>query len=359
MGAARLAGMDGHSPSRLRAALDSGRCYVVAEAGSNHCGELDTALRLVDVAAEAGADAVKFQLFTADRMYPPGAGVADYLGDPTSIDEIIRTLELAPEWLPELAGRAAERGLDFLATPFDEEAVDVLEPYVPAYKIASYELTHAPLLRYVAAKGKPVVLSTGAATLEEAREAVATLREAGAPEVVVLQCTARYPAPLETLGIGAIPQLRAELDAPVGLSDHSREPLIGPIAAVALGACMLEKHFTLSNDLPGPDHRFALEPPELAAMVAAVRATEAARGSGRKEVYPEEEELRSFARRTLFSVRPIDAGETLDKGSIAVLRAGKLGHGLEPAALGSVLGRRAVRAIAPHVPIRREDVEWS
>lgn len=342
--------------SRFGAALRSGGCYVVAEAGSNHCGRLDIALALVDVAADAGADAVKFQLFSAERMYPTAAGPADYLGVPESIDEVIRSIELPPDWVPRLAKRAAERGVDFLATPFDEQAVDILEPFVPVYKVASYELTHEPLLLAVAAKRKPVILSTGAATLEEARRAVDLVREGGAADVVVLQCTATYPAPLGTVNVAAIEHLRRELDVAVGLSDHSREPLVAPVAAVALGAAVVEKHFTLSNRLPGPDHRFAVEPAELEAMVRAIRQAEQVRGSGRKEVLAEEEELRTFARRSVFSSREIAAGELLDERSLTVLRSGKLGQGAAPADLPRLLGARAARRIAANSPIRLDDV---
>lgn len=343
--------------SRLAAALDAGRCYVIAEAGSNHCGDRRIAERLIDVAADAGADAVKFQLFSADRLYPPGAGVADYLGIAQSIEEIIRAVELPVDWLPALAERARRREFDFLAAPFDEGAADALEPYVPAYKIASYELTHEPLLRHAASKGKPLIISTGAATLDEVREGVRIAREAGAPSVMVLQCTARYPAPLDSLNLGAIVEMREELGVPVGLSDHSREPLVAPIAAIALGASAIEKHFTLGNALPGPDHPFALEPDELERMVVAIRDTERALGSGSKEVQPEEEELRSFARRSVFALRDIGSGETIDDRSIAVLRTGKRPPGLPPSAYPSLLGRRAARTITANTAIGDDDVE--
>ena len=329
---------------------------MIAEAGSNHCRDLDVALQLVDVAAEAGADAVKFQLFVADRMYPTGAGAADYLGTSESIEELISSLELPPEWIGRIAERAAERRLDFLATPFDAEAVLMLDQYVPAFKIASYELTHEPLLRSVAARGKPVLMSTGASTLDECRHAVGVLREAGAHDVVVLQCTASYPAPLEALNLAAIDELRRELGTPVGLSDHSREVFVAAIAAVALGAVVVEKHFTLSNSLPGPDHRFALEPEELSQMVRSIREAELARGTGQKRVLPEEEELRSFARRSVFAIRAIAAGETLDEGNIAVLRAGKLAPGAAPADFPRLLGSTAARAIAANTGVHLDDV---
>jgi sialic acid synthase SpsE len=340
----------------LAAALAGERCYVIAEAGSNHCGDLEVALQLVDVAADAGADAVKFQVFVADRMYPPGAGSADYLGMPESIEEIISALELPPEWIGRIAAHAAERHIDFLATPFDLESVRLLDEYVPAFKIASYELTHEPLLRAVAARGKPVLMSTGGSTLEECRRALAVLRDAGAHDVIVLQCTASYPAPLDALNVAAISELRLELGTPVGLSDHSREVFVAPIAAVALGAVVIEKHVTLSNELPGPDHRFALEPNEFAQLVRSIRETERARGTGHKQVLAEEEELRSFARRSVFSTRAIAAGERLGDDNIAVLRAGKLEPGAAPADFPRLLGATAARAIAANTGVQLDDV---
>jgi N-acetylneuraminate synthase len=343
--------------SRFAAARAAGRCFVIAEAGSNHCGRLEIARRLVDVAAEAGADAVKFQLFTSAKLYAAGAGVADYLGTETAIEEIIRDVELPQEWVPVLAADARSRRIDFVAAPFHEDAVDVLAPYVSVIKIASYELTHEPLIRRAAATGKPLLLSTGAATLAEAAAGLSAARSGGATDVTMLQCTASYPAPASSLNLGAMAQLRDELGVPVGLSDHSSDPLVAPVAAIALGATVLEKHFTLGKELPGPDHRFALDPAELRAMVAAVRAAEAALGSGRKEVQPEEEELRAFARRSVFAVRDINAGETIDEGAIAVLRTGKLAPGLPPSEYAAVLGRRASRPIPANTALAASDVE--
>jgi sialic acid synthase SpsE len=320
--------------------------YVIAEAGSNHDGSFDQALRLIDVAAEQGADAVKFQAFRADRLYARSAGVSDYLGSEKPIFEIIHDMEMPLEWIPRLARHAAQSGLDFLATPFDERMVDAIEPYVPALKIASYEMTHHPLLAYAARKGKPVLLSTGAATLDEVGEAVAVVRNTGNGDLVLLQCTAKYPAPLASLNVRAMTTLRESYDVQVGFSDHSREPLTGPLAAVALGAIVVEKHFTLSNQLPGPDHNFALEPAELGAMIREIRAITTALGSGTKVPHAQEAELRAFARRSIFATRPIAAGEPLTADNVAVLRCGKLGYGLHPRDYASVLGRRATRTLA-------------
>ena len=344
--------------SRLSRARASGSCYVIAEAGSNHNREWDLATALVDSAAEAAADAVKFQLFRADRMYPRGAGAADYLGNDEDIYEVVARMELPEEWLPGLAARCGERGLDFLVTPFDEGSADAIEPFVPAYKIASYELTHEPLIRHVAAKHKPMIISTGASTPEEIGAALAAARDAGAGDIILLQCTASYPARLEALNVASIADLRRRFGLPVGLSDHSADPVIAPVLAVGFGAAVIEKHFTLDRALPGPDHAFALEPAELRRLVEAVRAAEQARGDeGVKVVHPDEQELRDFARRSVFAVRDVAAGEALERSALAVLRHGKRGEGLPPSAFESLVGRRAVRSIAAGSPVTAADVE--
>jgi sialic acid synthase SpsE len=331
-------------------------CFVIAEAGSNHNGSLDNARRLIEVAADAGADAVKFQVFRAGRMYPRTAGVSDYLGLPTPIYDVIEEMEMSYEWLPILADECRAAGILFMATPFDEESADRIDPFVGAHKIASYELTHTPLLQHVARKGRPVILSTGTADLTEVGEAVTAIREAGNPQLMLMQCTAAYPAPFAALQLRAMRTMRNTFALPVGLSDHSRDPFVAPIAAIALGAAAIEKHFTLSNDLPGPDHRFALEPPELELMVEAIRNAEVALGDGRKETEPAERELHAFARRAIFAIAPIAAGQEFTADNVAVLRCGKLEHGLPPKELPSVLGRRAARDLTPDSPILDDDV---
>lgn len=331
--------------------------YFIAEAGSNHDRDLEQAKRLIEVAAEAGADAVKFQTFRADRLYPKSAGMTDYLDDPRPIHEIIKALEMPLEWIPELAAAAKKLGLDFLSTPFDLDAVGALAPYVPAIKIASYEMTYHELVRHAARTGKPLIMSTGTARLDEVREAVAAARAAGCEDLVVLQCTAKYPAPLTALNLRAMTVMAAELGTLVGLSDHSREPLPGPLAATAMGAVVIEKHFTLSNRLPGPDHAYALEPAELIETIRQVRAVERALGNGIKEPQPEEAELRAFARRTLFTVTNVAASTPLTVDNTGVLRCGKLPYGLHPADHLSVIGRRARRDLSAETPFKETDLE--
>jgi N-acetylneuraminate synthase len=329
--------------------------YVIAEAGSNHNGSFDQALRLIDVAAGAGADAVKFQTFKAARMYPATAGESDYLRTPKSIYRIIEEMEMPDAWVPDLARYCGDKQIEFMSTPFDERSADLLAPHISVFKLASYEMSHTPLLRHVARFGKPIVLSTGAHDLNEVLAAVEAIREEGNEQLVLLQCTARYPAPPDAINAAALTTLRAATGKLVGLSDHSRDPVIAPVVATALGAAVIEKHFTLSNQLAGPDHQFAIEPHELAQMVAAVRMAEAVIGDGDKHVLEDEAELRAFARRSIFTTRPVPPGELLSVANVAVLRCGKLGYGLPPAELANVLGKRAARELPPDTPLRPGD----
>jgi sialic acid synthase SpsE len=333
------------------------RCFVIAEAGSNHDGDFEQAKALIKIAADAGADAVKFQTFRADRLYARNAGRSDYLKLDKPIFDIIAAMEMPYEWLPLLAEESRRHGLIFLSTPFDEQSADELEPHVSAFKIASYEMTHLPLVRYVARKGKPLIISTGTANLDEVRETVDAVKAEGNDQMVLLQCTASYPAPLDSLNLKAITTLRRELGVLSGLSDHSRDPLIAPLAAVSLGACVIEKHFTFSNELPGPDHKFAVEPSELRAMIARIRDCESALGTGEKKFDAVERELRQFARRTIFTAKPIGAGEAFTRENLAILRAGNIAHGLAPAAFDELLGKRARRDLDAGVPVNAADVE--
>ncbi|HXI60357.1 MAG TPA: GNAT family N-acetyltransferase [Polyangia bacterium] len=330
--------------------------YFIAEAGSNHDGRLEQARQLIDLAVEAGADAVKFQAFTAASLYPKSAGQSEYLKDSRSIYDIIRDLEMPLDWVPVLAAYCAERGVDFLCTPFDFHSADVLEPYVPAFKIASYDMTNYPLLQHVARKGKPIIVSTGTANMDEVRDMIAAVRAVGDPGLVVLQCTAKYPAPLSALNLRTVSSMAA-LGVLTGLSDHSREPLPGPMTAVALGAVVIEKHFTLSNKLPGPDHVYALEPHELKDVVAKMRQVEQTLGSGDKTVHPEEQELRAFARRSIFTTRALPEGERLRRADLSLLRCGHLPYGLHPKEYLRLVGRRLRRGLGAETAVRGDDVE--
>jgi sialic acid synthase SpsE len=334
---------------------DGEPCFILAEAGSNHDGNFEQALRLIDVAQSAGANAVKFQVFRANRLYPKNAGVSEYLKMPKPIYDIIAEMEMPYEWLPQLATYCREQAIHFLASVFDEESADRLDPHVAAFKIASYEMTDIPLVRHVAKKGKPVIVSTGTANLDEVAETVSEFRQTGNDQLILMQCTAAYPAPVESLNIRAVAAMKSAFRVPVGLSDHSSDPLVGPLTAVAFGANLIEKHFTLSKELPGPDHRFALEPDELQLMIAKVREAEDALGHGQKVMHPIEGELREFARRSIFAVRDITCGEILTDENIAILRCGKLKGCLEPKRFPELLGKSAQRNISAETAIRKED----
>jgi sialic acid synthase SpsE len=331
-------------------------CFIVAEAGSNHNGNFEQALALIDAAKAAKADAVKFQNFRADKLYPRNAGVSDYLLIKKPIYEIIKSMEMPLEWIPKLADCCKAKGIMFFSAPFDEEAADALDPYVEVFKIASYEITHMPLIRHVARKKKPVILSTGTADLTEVRQAVGWCQAEGNDQVILLQCTASYPAPLVSLNIRALATMRETFGVPTGLSDHSRDPLAGPMAAAALGANVIEKHFTLSNRLSGPDHAYAVEPNELSAMVIAVRNVETALGSGEKARHSVEGELYAFARRSIFAIKEIRAGQLITEKNVAVLRCGKLKAGLQPKEFPTILGKKALRDLQVGVSVKSNDV---
>jgi len=294
--------------------------YIIAEIGANHNGDMALCRALIDAAQLAGADAVKFQGFRARTLYPKTAGKSQYLKDERPIYDIIEAMEMSVEWVPILADHCRARSVDFLCTPFDEAWVDALDPHVPAFKVASYELSHLPLVRNVLERGKPTFISTGASGLSDVWRVVAAAREAGNEQIVLLQCTAAYPTPPGDVNARAIVTLREETGCHVGLSDHSRDPVVAPVVAVALGAVVIEKHFTLSNRLPGPDQKFAVEPEQLKALVRAVREARAVLGTGAKEVLAIERELHGFARRSVFSVRAIGAGEVF--GELSLLDGG-------------------------------------
>ncbi|MBI4789813.1 MAG: N-acetylneuraminate synthase family protein [Chloroflexi bacterium] len=338
---------------------ESEPCFIVAEAGSNHNGDLEIAKRLVDVAVKAGADAVKFQTFRAHALYSPKAGTIDAKRIGAPIYQALAKLEMPYSWIPALADYCRRQGIVFLSSPFDEESADLLAPYVPAFKVASYEISHIPLIKHIAAKNLPIILSTGTADLEEVAEAVNTIRQAGLREIVLLQCTAEYPAPIESLNLLALVTMRERFQLLTGLSDHSRDPVLAPTAAVTLGATIIEKHFTLSNSLPGPDHEFALEPDELATMVNRIRQTELALGTGIKQRQPVESKRTEFGRRCIFASQEIRPGDTFTKSNTAVLRCGELTAGLHPRYLDNILGTRAARQIAQGVPVYPQDVQES
>lgn len=322
---------------------------IIAEAGVNHNGDLGMALRLVDVAAEAGADYVKFQTFSASKLVTRTALKADYqtaaLGADESQYEMLRRLELSAEAHHAIAAHCRSRGIGFLSTGFDVESIDFLISMgVELIKIPSGELTNLPYLRRVGRSGLPVVVSTGMADMAEVEATLAALEQAGTvrSRITVLHCTTEYPAAMADVNLRAMLTMQDRLGVAVGYSDHTPGIEI-PVAAVALGATLIEKHFTLDSNLPGPDHRASLEPAELTAMIAAIRNVELALGDGVKQPRPVEEKNKQVARKSLVASRPIAAGELFSETNLAVKRPGT---GISPMQWDSVVGRRASRDFA-------------
>ncbi len=313
--------------------------FIIAEAGSNWrmgtpARDLAMAKTLIDVAAEAGADAVKFQSFRPETLYVQGAGSSGYLADSgitATMEEIFADLTMPHDMLPALAEHARKAGIGFMSTTFSAADFAAVDPLVGVHKIASYEISHIRLIELAARSGKPTVMSTGAATLGDVAWAVEHYHRCGGRALCLMQCTAKYPAPIESLNLGAMPELARTFGVSAGFSDHSRDPVVGPMAAAALGARVIEKHFTLDNRLPGPDHAFAVTPAELGQLVKAVRAASSARGAGVKDVLPVEAELASFAQRGVQAIRPIAPGDVLtEDGNIAILRPGRQTKGVHP-----------------------------
>jgi len=337
-----VSAMSGHIQIGRHTVGDGAPCYVIAEAGANHNRDLDTALRLIDVAREAGADAVKFQTYSGRTLYSTKTPRFDYLGDlgAKPAHELLDDIALPRDWQPVLAEHCAERGIEFLSTPFDRRAVDELDALdVAAFKIASFELVDLPFLRYIGATARPVVLSTGMASLGEIDEAVAALRAAGCPQLALLQCASLYPAPPSIMNLRTIVSLRAAFGVPVGLSDHTTGVHVAS-AAVALGAAIIEKHFTLDRSMTGPDHPFAIEPAELKELIAHVRDIEVALGDGVKRGPSAEEaaEMYGKARRSIVAAMAIPAGTEITSEMLTVKRPG---FGIAPRFLEAVVGRVA------------------
>jgi sialic acid synthase SpsE len=334
-------------------------CYVIAEAGSNHNRDLVTAMRLIEVAAQARADAVKFQTYTAEGLYSRRTPDIKYLkekglvGDQESVWELIKRVEIPWEWHADLARHAATCGITFFSTPFEEAAVDALEEVgVPAYKIASYEVNHLPLIERVARTGKPMLISTGMASLGDIERALDTAAAVGARDLMVMHCAVNYPPRFADLNLRAITTMREAFQIPIGWSDHTPGHT-ADVVAVTLGACAVEKHFTLSRAQTGPDHPFALEPDELGAMVTAIREAEDALGSSVKRVTDAEADLFRLGRRSLVAARDIPAGGELSRGDLAVKRPG---FGIPVDALDQVIGRHVVRDVVSDQVLEWDDL---
>lgn len=333
------------------------RAYIIAEVSANHHQDFEQAVKIICAARDAGADAVKLQTYTPDTMTidssRPEFRINGTIWNGRKLYELYGEAYTPWEWQPRLKKTANDLGLDLFSTPFDSSAVDFLEQMnVPAHKLASFELTDLPLIERIAQTGKPLVVSTGMATIEEIEEAVRTARRAGATQIALLKCTSAYPAPPEEMNLRTIPELSRRFEMPVGLSDHTMGIAV-PVAAVALGACIIEKHLTLSRSDPGPDSAFSLEPHEFKAMVEAVRVTEKALGEIRFGVSAREANVQIF-RRSLFVVQDVKRGELFTTQNVRSIRPG---HGLHTRHLAEVLGRPATRNIERGTPLNWDLVD--
>lgn len=331
--------------------------YIVAEMSANHNQDFDQAVKILEAAKEAGADAIKLQTYTADTLTIDCDNeyfrIEGTLWNGRTLYDLYGEAYTPWEWHPKLKEIAGRLGLDLFSSPFDETAVDFLETLnMPAHKIASFESVDVQLLHKIAQTGKPIIMSTGMATLHEIDEAVQTIREAGGNQLALLKCTSAYPAPPEEMNLRTIPHLAEVFGVPVGLSDHTFGIAV-PVAAVALGACIIEKHFTLSRAVPGPDSAFSLEAHEFKAMVDAVRTAEKALGAVQYGVSEDEAKSRVF-RRSLFVVKDIKAGEVFTEENVRSIRPG---YGLAPKHTGEVIGRSAAKDVDRGTPLNWDLVE--
>jgi pseudaminic acid synthase len=326
--------------------------YVVAEMSANHGGDYERAVRLVEAAAEAGADAIKLQTYTADTLTldsdaAPFRVSGGTLWDGRTLHDLYREAQTPWEWQPRLKARADELGLHLFSSPFDATALDLLESmHVLVHKIASFEIVDLDLIRRAAGTGKPLIISTGMASPAEIAEAVQAAREGGSSGIALLKCTSAYPAPPEEMNLRAIPAMEAAFGVPIGLSDHTLGTTVA-VAAVALGACIVEKHLTLSRSIAGPDSAFSLEPEEFRAMVDAIRTTETALGSAEHRIGAAETRSLPF-RRSLFVVQDVRRGALFTAQNVRSIRPA---GGLLPRHLEAVLGRRATRDIPRGTPL--------
>ena len=315
-------------------------CFITVDVGANHNKDIRTAKKLIDKAAEAGADAIKFQVYSAEKLYSKNVPLHSKFKK--SLWQVIKEAEMPRQWIPLLRAYCDKKRIHFFATPFDMDAVDQLRPFVDLYKIASFELVDLPLIRYVAKQKKPMIISTGLATLEEIKEAYSACLSEGNGNVIFLQCASVYPARSETINLSAMDTIKHELGVVVGLSDHTLGIHVS-VAAVAMGASVIEKHFTLDRKMKGPDHRFAIEPDELTEMVRQIRDVEKAFGNGRKGgAGPDELENYRIGRRSIHARRRIPKGEKITEDMLVIKRPG---FGIKPKYIDALIAKKAKRQI--------------
>ena len=333
---------------------DPNHTFIIAEAGSNwksgsYEEDLEQAKKLIKIASEAGADAVKFQTYKADTVYAYNAGNSNYLAEQginKEINEIFEYLSMPYEMISELSQICNDEKIIFMSTPFSVEDAKQIDPFVSLHKIASFEINHVRLIEFLSKTEKPILISTGASTFDEIDFAVNLIKNNKNNEIGLLQCTSKYPAPIESLNLSAIPKMKERYNIPIGFSDHSVEPLIGPLTAVGLGATIIEKHFTLDKNLTGPDHSFAITPQELELMVKSIRQADKTKGNGKKIILNEEQELLLFAKRRIQAIKDIRKGDILKEGfNFEVLRPGNRIRGLEPRFLDKINGAKSTKDV--------------
>ena len=336
-------------------------CFIIAEAGVNHNGDMKLAHNLIDAATKAGADAVKFQSFVAADLVTPQAQKARYQVEATGQGggqfAMLKSLELSKDQQKELKTHCDEAGVLYLCTPYEERSADLLEEIsVAAYKIASTDTTNIPFLRYIARKGIPVILSTGMSFLGEVEETVNELKLHGLDgKIIILQCTSEYPAPVNEVNLRAMKTMELAFVCPVGFSDHT--PGVGASPwAVAAGACVIEKHFTLDRNMTGPDHRSSIELKELKELVRTIRNVEAALGDGIKRPTPSELPNKTRMQKSLVATRSLAAGETIRETDLTCKRPGS---GLSPKWFDRVLGRKAAKQIQKEETLELNSIIWS
>lgn len=337
--------------------------FIIAEVSSNHGGKLERAMRMVEVAAKAGADAVKFQLFKAEKIAAdtndPRTIVrvsekAVFVKKDTKLIDIYKRNELPPKWIKPLAEYARKKGIIFLATPFDEDAVDLLEQVdIPAYKIASYEMLDVPLLRKVAKTEKPIILSTGMANIGEIKQSIDILKKAGNNKIILLHCSSVYPTPVAEVNLKSIDKMAKTFNYPIGFSDHTLGIHI-PIAAVARGACVVEKHFILNDGTKTIDDQFSVSPSDLRLMIKSIREVELALGKEKKQPSKNERRERIQARRSLWVVKNIKKGENFDIRNVKSLRPG---IGLSPVYYDKIMKKKARRNLKAGEPLSWKDLK--
>ena len=337
---------------------DGAPCFIMMELGINHNGDPELAHNMIDAVADAGADCVKFQTFHAEEFMNGPDQPFEYISQGEMVSESMLTMfkrcELADSEFSKLFDHARQRGLTPLSTPTDHDAVDLLHALgAEAFKIGSDDLVYTPFLQHVASKGKPVIISTGMAHAEDVDRAVAVIRETGNQDIIILHCVSLYPTPGPAMNLRKITAYTDRYGVPVGFSDHS-DGYTAALGAVALGACAVEKHFTLSRDLPGPDHRFSADPEEMTAMVREIRRLEENMGSPDLVPAKGEDGMAEMAHRSIVLTRAVNAGEIIDEGMLAYRRPGT---GLMPYETPKVIGRRAIVAIAADTVLKWEMIE--